>query len=314
MGNVFSHISQKVHIRSMNPSELPLRPDGSIYHLAMQPDQASHRCLLLGDPGRVALAAPLLEKVLHQGGNREFSWVTGLFQGVTVTILGTGIGADNTEIAVLELDALHNIDLSRGIPFPTRKKLYLLRIGTSGLLQEETPLGSVVFSTHAIGIDPLPFFYEGLPDHPLTQTFRMHWEKHTHYPLPWYSAESTEFFQERATESPSESLPWATGITYSAPGFYGPQGRAIRSRIRFSNLPTVLSEFAYEGNRIQNIEMEAAPLYALAHMLGHEAGALCLGIAHRKQGSFIYRNGGVSPEEAMRRLLRLGLTWLAQAP
>ncbi len=106
----------------MQASELPLRPDGSIYHIAMRPDQVSHRCLLVGDPGRVSLAEPLLDRIDHRGAHREFVWVTGPFRGVPVTVLGTGIGPDNTEIALLELDALHNVDFARGRAFPTQKK------------------------------------------------------------------------------------------------------------------------------------------------------------------------------------------------
>nr|BAL55945.1 uridine phosphorylase [uncultured Bacteroidetes bacterium] len=278
----------------------------------MRPDQASHRCLLLGDPERVALTEPLLERVLHRGGHREFKWITGIYKGVSITVLGTGIGGDNTEIAVLELDALHNIDLSRGQPFPTQKKLYFLRVGTSGLLQEDTPIGSVVFTTHAVGVDPLPLFYRGIPPLRLTQEIRQHWEAHTHLPLPWYGVAAGSFFLQQAKVRRSPALPWVEGITYSAPGFYGPQGRAARAAIAFPDLPQILSTFGYEGQRIQNIEMEAAPLFALAAALGHEAGALCLGIAHRKHGTFLYRNGGLSPEEAMQELLKLGLEWLAQ--
>jgi uridine phosphorylase len=128
----------------------------------MRPDQAASRCLLVGDPQRVELARPFFSKILHEGAHREFRWLTGLYEGQLLSVIGTGIGPDNTEIALLELEALHNIDLSRGLPFPTRKKLYLLRIGTSGLLQPQTPVGTVVFTDWAIGIDPLPYFLREL--------------------------------------------------------------------------------------------------------------------------------------------------------
>lgn len=297
----------------MKASELPLRPDGSIYHLAIRPGEASHRCLLLGDPGRVALCEPLLDKVLHRGGNREFVWVTGFYRGTLITVLGTGIGADNTEIALIELDAVHNIDLSRGTPFPTQKKLYFLRIGTSGLLQSDTPLGTAVFSEWAIGIDSLPFFYLGMQSEAVRSAFHKHWERHIGTILPWYAVQATPFFRQQA-EKKSDFLPFARGITYSAPGFFAPQGRSTRFTARYPQLPQVLSEFSYEGYRLENIEMEAAPLYFLAHLLGHEAGALCLGVAHRQRGELLYRNGGISPEEAMQRLLRTGLEWLREAP
>ncbi|GIV24045.1 MAG: hypothetical protein N3A68_03230 [Bacteroidia bacterium] len=298
----------------MRPSELPRQPDGSIYHLGMQPGQASHRCLLVGDPGRVALAEPLLDSVQHRGHHREFVWVTGLYKGVSLTILGTGIGGDNTEIAVVELDALHNIDLSRGVPFPTQQKLYFLRVGTCGLLQADVPIGAVVFSTYGVGVDPLPFFYQAPTIAPLSQALQEHWYRLAQQKLPWYGVSTSSFFKEQAAQNAAVGLPWVQGITYSAAGFYGPQGRAVRVPIRYPHLPDWLAQFQYEGVFIQNIEMEVAPLYFLAQALGHEAGAICLGVAHRKKGALLYQNGGTSVEERMREVLRLGLEWLAQAP
>jgi len=280
----------------------------------MRPDQVSHRCLLVGDPGRVSLAEPLLDRIDHRGAHREFVWVTGPFRGVPVTVLGTGIGPDNTEIALLELDALHNVDLARGRAFPTQKKLYLLRVGTCGLLQEDVPLGTAVFSRAAIGVDPLPLFYPKMAAPPLTTAIRTYWETQGLMPLPWYGAEAGTFFVERAVQAPARFLPWSEGLTYSAPGFYAPQGRQIRTPISFPGLPDRLAGFSYQGLRLLNIEMETAALYGLAHTLGHEAGALCLGIAHRKHGTLLYHNGGLSPQEAMQHLLRLALEWLSQAP
>lgn len=297
----------------MKPSELPLRPDGSVYHLAIRPGEASHRCLLVGDPGRVALCEPLFERILHRGGNREFVWVTGLYRGVLITVLGTGIGADNTEIALIEMDAVHNIDLSRGAPFPTHKKLYFLRIGTSGLLQDERPLGTAVFSAWAVGVDSLPLFYPGASSSDLTEALRAYWQAHTGDKLPWYGVAASDFFRQMYRQD-TRLEGAVSGITYSAPGFFAPQGRSIRYKARYPDLPRLLAGFSYGGHRVENIEMEAAPLYYLAQMLGHEAGALCLGIAHRYRGETVYQNGGSSPEEAMRRLLRSGLDWLREVP
>lgn len=303
-----------VYLRFMKPSELPLRPDGSVYHLAIRPGEASHRCLLVGDPGRVALCEPLFDRILHRGGNREFIWVTGLYQGVLITVLGTGIGADNTEIALIELDAVHNIDLSRGTPFPTHKKLYFLRIGTSGLLQDERPLGTVIFSEWAVGVDSLPLFYPAITSRSaLAEELRTYWQAHTGHILPWYGVPASEFFR-RLYRQDTRREGIVSGITYSAPGFFAPQGRSTRYQARYPDLPRLLAGFSYESYRVENIEMEAAPLYYLAQVLGHEAGALCLGIAHRHHGETIYQNGGSSPEEAMRRLLRSGLDWLRGVP
>ncbi|MCX7652746.1 MAG: hypothetical protein N2200_07770 [Bacteroidia bacterium] len=297
----------------MKPSELPLRPDGAVYHLALRPGEASHRCLLVGDPARAALCEPLFSSILHRGGNREFVWFTGLYKRVLITVVGTGIGADNTEIALIELDAVHNIDLSRGIPFPTQKKLYFLRVGTSGLLQDETPLGAVVFSEWALGTDSLPFFYPAIAHKSLTDAIQKHWQNTSGTTLPWYGVRATEFFRQKAAQT-ERAHSVVLGITYSAPGFFAPQGRQTRYVAQHPDLPKVLSTFQFEGYKVQNIEMEAAPLYYLAQVLGHEAGALCLGIAHRQRGEFIYQNGGASPEEAMRKLLRLGLEWLREVP
>lgn len=295
----------------MKRSELPLNPDGSIYHLAMRPDQAASRCLLVGDPNRVGLARPLLTKILHEGQHREFRWITGLYQGQVVSIIGTGIGPDNTEIALLELEALHNIDLSRGLPFPTRKKLYFLRIGTSGLLQPGVPVGTVVFTDWAIGIDPLPFFYENFADEPLSSAFQAYWVSRKSTPLPWYGVQSAPSFRALAEKVFWEG-PFVRGGTYSAPGFYGPQGRSIVGKVRYPDIPALMAGFTYQGQPIQNIEMEAAALLGLAKGLGHEAAVLCLGIAQREEGAFAYTNGGPSIEELMKRLLQLGLEWLAR--
>lgn len=295
----------------MRRSELPLGADGSIYHLGMKPHQASNRCILVGDPQRVALARPLLERILHEGAHREFHWITGLYRGLPITIIGTGIGADNTEIAVLELEALHNVDLSRGIPFPTRKKLYFLRIGTSGLLQSGTPIGTVVFSDWAVGVDALQFFYKDFHEVPLSSAIQNHWREKVGTSLPWYGTYASKRFQELANKVHWEGF-FVRGGTYSAAGFYGPQGRSLLGKIQYPQLPKVLSAFSWEGQPIQNIEMETAALYGLARSLGHEAGALCLGIAQRAEGEFVYANGGLSPEALMKRLLALGLEWLTQ--
>ncbi|MCS7188373.1 MAG: phosphorylase [Bacteroidia bacterium] len=298
----------------MKSSELPLRPDGSIYHLGMQPGRASHRCLLVGDPGRVSLAISLLDSIQYQGSNREFVWVTGNYKGVSVSIIGTGIGGDNTEIAVVELDALHNIDLSRGKPFPTHKRLYFLRIGTCGLIQPEVSLGTAVFSIYGVGIDPLPHFYEAKGVSSLEEALQHHWDTHGSSELRWYAMKASPFFEELSHTLQSSEIPWVRGITYSALGFYAPQGRQIRTNIRYPNLAEWLGSFSYQDYKIQNIEMEVAPLYAIAQALGHEAGAICLGIAHRHRGEFAYKDGGISPEEGMKHLLLLGLDWLSHAP
>jgi len=295
----------------MKRSELPLNPDGSIYHLSMRPDQAASRCLLVGDPQRVELARPFFSKILHEGVHREFRWVTGLYEGQLISVIGTGIGPDNTEIALLELEALHNIDLSRGLPFPTRKKLYLLRVGTSGLLQSQTPIGTVVFTDWAIGIDPLPFFYENFAEEGLSTAFQTYWTRCKQGSLPWYGVHSSSAFKALAEQVRWEGN-FVRGGTYSAPGFYGPQGRSLIGKVRYPDIPALMAGFSYQGQTIQNIEMEAAALLGLARSLGHEAAALCLGIAQREAGAFAYTNGGPSIEELMRRLLHLGLTWLCQ--
>ena len=295
----------------MKRSELPLNPDGSIYHLAMRPDQAAPYCLLVGDPQRVELARPFFSQILHEGQHREFRWITGLYRGHLLSVIGTGIGPDNTEITLLELEALHNIDLSRGIPFPTRKKLYFLRIGTSGLLQSRTPVGTVVFTDWAIGIDPLPFFYENFTDEALSTAFQDYWASRKRAKLPWYGVHSGPTFKALA-EKVSWEGHFVRGGTYSAPGFYGPQGRSLVGKVRHPDIPALMADFSYQGQTMQNIEMEAAALLGLAKSLGHEAAALCLGIAQREEGAFGYTNGGPSLEELMKRLLHLGLEWLCR--
>ncbi|MCS6789992.1 MAG: phosphorylase [Bacteroidia bacterium] len=299
----------------MHESELPLRPDGSIYHLAIRPGQASHRCILVGDPERVSLAEPLMERIEFRGGNREFRWITGIYKGASITVVGTGIGPDNTEIALLELDAVHNIDLSRRQPFPTQKKMYFLRIGTSGLVQPEVPVGTAVFTRIAIGIDAMPLFYGDSPISPATEALQHYWYKRTGRTLPWYVVEATPFFQEMYDKVKIEDISTVSGITYTAPGFYAPQGRTLRRPVAFPQMPWLLSHFSYGDEKVQNIEMEASCLYLLARLLGHEAGALCLGVAHRLRGEMLYGNGsGMSPQQAITLLLKAGLEWLSHAP
>ncbi|MGQ9863285.1 MAG: nucleoside phosphorylase [Bacteroidia bacterium] len=288
----------------MKASELPLTPDGKIYHLNMLPHQLASKVLLVGDPARVELAARFLDKKEVEGLNREFRWVTGVYKGEQVTLLSSGIGSDNIDIVLTELDALWNINLqTHQLRQPTIKGR-LLRVGTSGALRQEIPVKSYIFSEWGMGCDTLPIFYRfnlSAEEESLREAFLDYWHKTYYITMPWYATRAGEFFITRAQEAGIQC-----GITYSASGFYGPQGRSTgRLSLYFEGLAEFLSRFHWRGTYLTNIEMEAAPLYALGKSLGHEVGTVCLVIANRVRGEFLYPY-----QKPMMDLLSLAMDWL----
>ena len=258
-------------------SELIINSDGSVFHLHMRPDQLADRVVLVGDPGRVAMFTPLLDTIEHEGSSREFVWATGTYKGKSFTILSTGIGTDNIDIVMTELDALANIDFETREVLPVHRTLSVLRLGTSGAIQPDVPLGSYIFSHYSVGFDSLMGWYAGrdeVTDKGMEESFVKH--------MNWPEALSAPYFV-KASEKLIDLFKDVTvrGMTVSAPGFYGPQGRCVRQGLAMPDMLEKFESFSFGGLRILNFEMEGSALAGMALKLGHEAATLCCAIANR---------------------------------
>ena len=265
-------------------TELITNKDGSIFHLNLLPGDISDKIIIVGDPGRVDMLSTLLHDIRVRKENREFRTVTGTFDTSEITIISSGIGPDNIDILVNELDALVNIDLKTGIIKEDLVSLTLIRLGTSGGLRRDVPAGSCVLTETAIGFDGLLHFYEGydwLLDTGLSDTLveYLEWPDTLSYPYAVNaSKELIEIFQ---------SLGFKQGITISAPGFYAPQGRRLRLETFDNYINGKLAEFTYRGRTISNYEMESSAIYGLSALLGHKALTICMVIGNRVTGEFV---------------------------
>lgn len=259
-------------------SELILNADGSIFHLHLKPEQIADNIILVGDPGRVELIGKLLTEIEFEVQNREFVSITGQFNKKRVTIVSTGIGTDNIDIVVNELDALANINLITREINPIHRPLNFVRIGTSGGLQDYLPVNSFVVSKKAIGFDGLLNFYanrNSVSDLPFEAAFKQHTGWGVQLTSPYVVDCSGDLLSKIHKDDT------ITGVTISAPGFYGPQGRVLRLPLADPDLNEKIESFAFEGHRITNFEMECSAIYGLSKLLGHEALTVCLIIANR---------------------------------
>jgi uridine phosphorylase len=265
-------------------TELITNKDGSIYHLNLLPADISNRIIIVGDPGRVDMLASLMQDIRVRKENREFHTVTGTFENSEITVISSGIGTDNIDILVNELDALVNIDMSTGISKEEPVSLTFIRLGTSGGLRADVPAGSCVLTETAIGFDGLLHFYEGydwILDTGLADTLTeyLEWPDTLSYPYAVNAnKELVELFQNKD---------FIKGITISAPGFYAPQGRRLRLETFDNEINKKLAEFSYGGRTISNYEMESSALYGLSALLGHKALTICLVIGNRVTGEFV---------------------------
>ena len=265
-------------------TELITNRDGSIFHLNLLPEDISNKILIVGDPGRVDLLSTLLHDIRVRKENREFRTVTGTYENTEITIISSGIGTDNIDILINELDALVNIDLKTGEVREEPVSLTIIRLGTSGGLRQDIPVGSYVLAETAVGFDGLLHFYEGydwildtgLSDY-LVQY--LEWPDTLSYP---YSVNANK---ELVSLFSGDGL--IKGITISTPGFYAPQGRSLRLGTFDSELNSLLSEFTYRGRTISNYEMESSAIYGLSALLGHRALTICLVIGNRVTGEFL---------------------------
>jgi uridine phosphorylase len=265
-------------------TELITNKDGSIFHLNLLPGDISNKIIIVGDPGRVDMMASLMQEVRVRKENREFRTATGMYDNSEITVISSGIGTDNIDILVNELDALVNIDLNTGICKEEPVSLTFIRLGTSGGLREDIPAGSCVLTETAIGFDGLLHFYEGydwILNTGLSDSLveYLEWPDTLSYP---YAVNANKELVELFSHENFKK-----GITISAPGFYAPQGRRLRLETFDNEINTKLSEFSYRGRTISNYEMESSAIYGLSALLGHKALTICLVIGNRVTGEFV---------------------------
>ena len=258
-------------------SELIINADGSAFHIHIRPEQLADKVILVGDPGRVEMFVPFFEQLECRNASREFVSITGLCHGKRITVLSTGIGTDNIDIVMTELDALANVDFNTREPKAEHRTLSILRIGTCGAIQPDIPLGSYVFSHISVGCDGLLNWYADRDSIALAE-FENAFKKHC-----GWKEQITDTYFVRASEKLISKFADCTvkGMTISAPGFYGPQGRVVRLGLAMPDMIQKFESFRYEGWRITNFEMEGSAIAGLAAHLGHDAGTVCCAIANR---------------------------------
>lgn len=261
------------------PSELIINEDGSIFHLHLKPHELADKVILVGDPGRVALVASHFDGVECEVNNREFRTITGNFKNKRITIVSTGIGCDNIDIVLNELDALANINFETRKEKTNLRQLTLVRIGTCGGLQKNTPIGTFIASKKSIGFDGLLNYYAKREE--LDITFENEFKKQVNWNPqlgnPYVADADMKLLEQIAQDD------MVRGITISCGGFFGPQGRRLRIPLADPQLNEKIVKFEYNGDRITNFEMESSALAGLAQHLGHKALTCCMVIANRRQ-------------------------------
>ena len=264
-------------MEKIGASELIINSDGSVFHLHLKPEELADTVILVGDPGRVELVSSFFDTVELRRASREFVSATGTYKRCRITVLSTGIGCDNLDIVMNELDALANIDFSSRQIKRDLKSLRILRIGTSGAIQPDIPVGAYVFSHISVGADGLLNWYANRDEvsyREMEDAFVQETGWDRHLPAPYFvrnSQELVELFQDVTVK----------GVTISASGFYGPQGRVLRVPLAMPDMMEKFEKFRFGDYRITNFEMEGSALAGLATKLGHRAGTVCCIIANR---------------------------------
>ena len=266
-------------MRKIPSSELIINTDGTIFHLHLRPEQIADRIILVGDPGRVETVARHFDSREYEVSSREFRTVTGHYKGCRLTVLSTGIGTDNIDIVLTELDALANIDFATRTVKPDHRRLTILRLGTSGALQTDIPLGTLVFSRISGGLDGMLNFYRSrnsVCDSAIEEEFTLatHWD--SRFAAPYFVHADEELYEAFLDCT-------VAGITLSAGGFYAPQGRYVRLEPTDVKMLERFEQFEWHGLRITNMEMESSAVAGLGALLGHRAGTVCTIIAQRRQ-------------------------------
>ena len=265
-------------MRRIAESELIINGDGSVFHLHILPEDLADTVILVGDQNRVPAVAKYFDEgsVVCDKSSREFHTITGKYHGKVISVMSTGIGTDNIDIVMNELDALVNVDFTTRQQKPQRKSLNILRIGTCGCVRPDIPLGGFVLSEVGIGIDGLLNWYEGgekASDSDMERAFMEH--------MGWAPRLATPYCVWSSKEILDRFDGCARGITMSAPGFYGPQGRSIRMGLTIPDFIPKLEQFEFRGVRMTNIEMENSAIVGIANLLGHHAATICCAIANR---------------------------------
>lgn len=270
-------------------SELIINPDGSAFHIHIKPADLADKIILVGDPGRVALVASHFDRVEAESSNREFRSVTGSRGGCRMTVLSTGIGCDNIDIVMNELDALANIDFATRRLRPGHRTLEIVRVGTCGGLQPFTPLGTFICSEKSVGIDGLLNYYAGrdaVCDTAFEEAFKAHMQWSDRHCSPYVVNADRELLEAIGRDD------MVRGVTVSAGGFYGPQGRELRVPLADPMQNEKIESFDYRGYKITNYEMESSAVAGLAALLGHRALTVCMVIANRlaREADTSYKN------------------------
>ena len=276
-------------------SELILTPAGAVYHLNLLPEQLAKKVILVGDPDRVAAVSNYFDQIYYKVQHREFITHTGRVGNTAITVVSTGIGTDNIDIVINELDALVNINLISRTEKSDHTSLQLLRLGTSGALQKDIAVDSLLASSHGLGIDGLMPFYEATETEvtlKMLQAIKSALPKLTEVAIPYLTAGSDLLLKQLVKTE-------MTGITLTSPGFYAPQGRELRYKAKYRALLEDAAAVVADGHRITNFEMETAGIYGLAHLLGHEALSVNAIIANRPLGIFSNR-----PAASIDRMIR----------
>ena len=273
------------------PSELIINEDGSAFHLHVKPEWLADKVILVGDPGRVATVAAHFTDIECDVQSREFHTITGQYKGKRISCISTGIGCDNIDIVMNEIDALANIDFETREEKEQLRSLEIVRIGTSGGLQLFTPVGTYVCAAKSIGFDGVLNFYEGrnaVCDLPMERAFvnHMEWTGNLCAPAPYVIDANAELVERIAGED------MARGITIAANGFFGPQGRELRVPLADPHQNEKIEDFEFRGMRITNFEMESSAIAGLSRLMGHKATTVCLIIANRvvKEANTSYKN------------------------
>lgn len=263
-------------------SELILNPDGSVYHLNLNPENIATNIIFVGDQNRVPKIAAHFESIEFETQKREFRTITGTYKGTKISVISTGIGPDNIDIVMNELDALVNINLKTRTVKTTHTKLNIVRIGTSGSLQNDIPVDSFVLAKYGLGFDGLLHSYDC--EHILEAEMEDAFIKHTNWSLRKsrpYLVKGSELLIQKL-----DSDKVFMGVTATAGGFYGPQGRVLRLALQDPSLNSKIDNFEFDGYKVTNLEMETSAIYGLAKLLGHEACSMNAIIANRANGTF----------------------------
>ncbi len=264
-------------MRIIPDSELIINSDGTVFHLHIKPEQLADKIIVMGDPGRVTMTASFFDSIEFDVQSREFHTVTGMYKGKRITAMSHGIGTDNIDIVITELDALANVDFKTREVKKDFKQLSIVRVGTSGGMQPHCPVGSFVVAEKSIGFDGVIHYYDGSAD-VREKEFEESFKKHVNWsPLHCspYVVDSDEELVERIGHD------MIKGVTISAIGFYGPQGRHVRLPLADPELNSKIESFRFEGHSITNYEMESSALAGLGKMMGHKAMTVCSIIANR---------------------------------